>query len=70
LEGYLATLAYQLETAARHLPVLPSPLHPTSSPSSIAGHFSPAFETFILDRYTLFLIVLDADTVYKVRRSI
>jgi len=63
LEGYLATLAYQLETAARHLPVLPVRLHPVAF--LIAG-ISLLLKPLFL---SLYLLLDLADTIYKVDRG-
>jgi len=63
LEGYLATLAYQLETAARHLPVLPSRLHPIAFLiAGISLLLKPLF-------FSLYILLDLADTVYKVDRG-
>jgi len=63
LEGYLATLAYQLETAARHLPILPDQLHPLAFLiAGISLLLKPVF-------FLLYLLLDRADTVYKIDRG-
>jgi SAM-dependent methyltransferase len=59
LEGYLATLAYQLETAARHLPILPR--QPSIFALLIAG-LSLLLKPLFLMLYLIFDCI---DAIYK-----
>ena len=60
LEGYLGTLGYQLETAARHLPILPK------KQGGLVSWLIAGISLFLKPLFFLcYLLFAAADTAYK-----